>query len=338
MPIRCADSIAPFARERNIAIRILRAATVCLSLLLLLTGCGANGEPVATTGSVQEFATPPFYRIEGHGGGTLLLMGTVHVGPPEGWHFSPAILEGIEQANRFVLELDPRTATGDTIGSLLAETVAIRPPSTLMTLVSPETAKLLDENDAVLAQMGMPRLARKWKKPWYIALTLLEWATTRSGFSSSASAESVVLEALESRPLIGLETIEEQLGLFDKLSPQLQDIMLRDALLRLDTTVEEIHALVDAWRRGDEDQLDELTREGIDELPGLEDFYRIVLIDRNQRWMTHFKSLLDDTTYSGETVFVAVGALHLVGDDGLVSLLRTSGYEARAIDHSTGKK
>jgi len=307
-----------------------------LPLLLtgLLTGCGSYSSPVATTSSFDGYATPPFYRIDGGGGGTLLLMGTIHLGPRKGWQFSVELLEGLEQADRVVLEVDLRTATEDSVSTLLADTVVIQPPNTLADLVSPETAKLLEENDARLAEMGMPENARNWKKPWYIALWLVESASTQSGFETSASADEAILEALGTRPLLGLESIEEQLAIFDNLSPELQDIMLQDTLLRLDTAVEEINSLVGAWRRGDEDLLEELARDGFDELHGREEFYEVVLTDRNQRWLSTFRRLLDDPEYAGETIFAGVGALHLVGEDGLVRLLRESGYEAQSVDQS----
>lgn len=325
-------------RRYNFGLRILRATSAGLSLALLLTGCASSRTPVVPVGVVREFATPPFYRIGANRGGTLLLMGTIHLGPPEGWRFSPALLDGLDRADHFILEVDLRAVTEDSISTQLANTAIIQPPNTLLDLVSPETAKLLGENDATLAKMGMPKNARKWKKPWYIALWLLESASTPSGFTASNSAENVILEAIGPRPLIGLETVEEQLEIFDKLSPHLQDMMLRDILLRLDSAAAETRALVGAWRRGDENLLEELTREEIDELPELEEFYAVVLRDRNRRWMSVFRSLLDDPEYAGETFFVGVGALHLVGVDGLVNLLRESGYETLRIDHQVKLK
>lgn len=326
------------ARGGNRRLRILWATIVWPSLLLLLAGCGLGGAPVVSVSVAQEFATPPLYRIGANGGGTLLLMGTIHLGPPEGWQFSPTLLEALDRADRFILEVDLRTVTEASISTQLANIALIEPPNSLLDLVSPETAKLLDENDARLASMGMPRNARKWKKPWYLALWLLESASTPSGFTANASAENVILEALGPRPLIGLETVEEQLEIFDKLSPRLQDMMLRDILLRLDSTAEETRSLVSAWHRGDEKLLEELARDGLDELPELEEFYAVLLRDRNQRWLSVFRSLLDDPEYAGETIFVAVGALHLVGDDGLVKLLREAGYETLRIDHSAKLK
>ena len=350
MPAPSTNPLAPLIRastlrisemrisEPDCALRIGRAAIVWLSLVLLLAGCASRGARQPAAGAVHEPAMPPFYRIDGDGGSSLLLMGTVHVGPPEGWQFSPALLEGLDGADRIVLEIDIREATEDSIGTLLANSAVIQPPNSLADLVSPETTKLLDENDATLAEMGMPRNARNWKKPWYIALWLLESVSSRSGFAANASADSVIFEALGARPLIGLETVEEQLRIFDGLSPEIQDLMLQDALLRLDAGVEEIHSLVAAWHRGDERRLEELARDGIDELPARDELYNVLLADRNRRWLSVFRTLLDGPEYAGETIFVGVGALHLVGDDGLVHLLRESGYDAMPIDQRAENK
>jgi len=318
----------------NLTLRIVRDVIVYLSFSLLLTGCGANKSSLTSADSFHEFATPPFYRVAGDGGGTLFLMGTIHLGPKQGWRFSPPLLTALDQADRLVVEVDLRRTTEDSVSTLLANTVVIPPPNTLLDLVSPETAKLLVENDARLAELGMPANAWKWKKPWYVALWLIESASNRSGFEAGMSADNTILEALGRRPLIALESFEEQLGIFDDMSPMLQDVMLRDTLLRLDTAVEEIHSLVEAWRRGDEKELEKLALDGIGEWPGRDEFQKVVLTDRNQRWLEIFRWLLDSSEFAGETIFAGVGALHLVGDDGLIRLLRESGYEAEPIDQS----
>jgi uncharacterized protein YbaP (TraB family) len=324
-------------RLRDWWLEVGKGVMTWLSVALLITSCGTNQAPTAAAPDQPvaiDSAMPPFYQIDGGPGATLLLMGTIHLGPPEGWKFSPAILEGLDRADRFILEVDLRKATEDAVGTLLANLVIIEPPYSLVDVVSPETAKILDEKDAELARMGMPRNARRRLKPWYITMSLLESATTRSGFSPDASAESVILEALGTRPLIGLETFEEQIKIFDDLSRRNQDLILRDTLLKLDTAVEDIQSLVMAWRRGDEMRLAELARDGIDELPELDAFFDIIGSGRNRRWVPKLRSFLDNPEYASETLFVGVGALHLVGDDGLVDLLRAEGYAVEKVDHS----
>lgn len=329
------------SRDREVTPGVGGAWRVLLICFALLQGAGLSGctsDPATHAPETPlligaDFAAPPFYRVEGGDGADLLLLGTVHLGPASGWQFSPAVLSGVARADRLVFEIDLREATEEVVSSLLAETVVLQPPDTLPTVVSPETARLLDELDPQLASMGLPVNARLRLKPWFIAMGLIEGAAHRSGYSSAAAVENALMAELGARPLIQLESYSEQIAMLDDLSPEIQDAMLRDSLLRLDTAHQEVAELVDAWRLGDETELERLSRAGVEEVPELDDLYDVLLEDRNMRWMPTLGSLLDDPKYRGETILVAVGALHLVGEDGLVDLLREAGYPVGRVDH-----
>ena len=319
-------------------------------LILALDGCASSPVRDSPAGSSQQanenYATPPFYQIDRGRGASLLIMGTVHVGPPGGWQFHEAVRQSLEEADRFVLEVDLRATNEEEIGSLLVKLVGVETGSSLRELVSPETAKLLDEKDPLLTQLGLPRDARRWNKPWYLAIQLSQIAATQSGYDVSASADGVILSAVGppietvvgsgsvSRPLIALETIEEQLRFFDDLSPQLQDLMLSDTLSRMETAPEDVRELVAAWQKGDEESLERLAHDGIDKVPELEPFFDLLLRQRNLRWMKTFHTLLDQPQYRGETILVGVGAFHLVGETGLLNLFREANYRVRKIDQS----
>ncbi len=327
----------------------LRRALLGLSVALCilgLAGCAGDSTPIPSEAQswdvardqvlVSTPATPLFYRIDGGPGATLLLLGTVHLGPEEGWVFSEALRDGLEHADSFVLELDLRKIREESVASRLAELVVIESPKTLLDLVSPETAKVIAENDTLLTELGLPANARKRLKPWYIAMGLVESTTQRAGLTTKASAESIIEAAIGSKPVLGLETFEEQLALLNGIDPTLQDMMLRDTLSRLDEAVADTRDLTLAWHRGDVAYFEKLAREGVDEMPEFDRFYEIILGDRNRRWMPKLRSLLDDPERKGEFAFVGVGALHLVLEDGLLELFRQSGYRVSAIDH--GKK
>lgn len=282
--------------------------------------------------SASFAATPPYYRVEGGAGADLLLLGTVHFGPATGWNFSPTLEAGIARANRFVFEVDLRRVTGEQVGDLLAELAVLEPGRRLPALVAPETARMLEERDAELTQLGFPRGARDGREPWYVAVSLVELPVEANGWSMSASVESQVFAEVGDRPISGLETLEGQLRMLDTLPYPLQDLMLRDTLAHLDESATSLQQMATAWRTGDEDALSELARDGVDELPGLDGVYDVLLGDRNRRWVKQLRPFLDDPAYAGESVLVAVGALHLVGRDGLVGMFRDAGYRAESVD------
>ena len=125
----------------------------CLALLLvLLAGCAAPSssptpfqDPELTARQIaQARVTPPYYRIGGGAGATLLVLGTIHLGPPGGWRLSNEIERGLREADSFVLEIDLRESTEEEVSTVLAERVVLPVSVTLEDVVSPETAKLLD--------------------------------------------------------------------------------------------------------------------------------------------------------------------------------------------------
>ncbi|MFO0690816.1 MAG: TraB/GumN family protein [Myxococcota bacterium] len=297
---------------------------------------GATGAAGARTGAdahaASAAATPPYYRVERGAGANLLLLGTVHFGPAAGWALSPVLEADLARADRFVFEIDLRLATEDRVGDLLAALAVLEPGRRLPDLVTPETARMLEARDAELTRMGFPRGARDGREPWYLAVSLVELPVEANGWSLAASVENQVFAEVGARPITGLETFEEQLRMLDELPYPLQDAMLRDTLARLDESAASLEELADAWRTGDEATLARVAREGVDELPALEAVYERLLGERNRRWVKQLRTALEDSTRAGETVFVAVGALHLVGEDGLVALLRDAGYRVERID------
>jgi uncharacterized protein YbaP (TraB family) len=81
-----------------------------------------------------------------------------------------------------------------------------------------------------------------------------------------------------------------------------------------------MNAVVTAWHRGDTGQLERLLSEGFDKFP---DLYRILTTDRNRRWLPRIEGMLHEK----QDYLVIVGALHLVGRDGVVALLERQGYK-----------
>ena len=158
-------------------------------------------------------------------------------------------------------------------------------------------------------------------------MSLVQAAALDSGYDLAKSAESALLSRIGDAPLRGLESLEGQLRLIDTLPPAAQDAMLRDTLARLDDAVAELRRLVEAWRASDRSELVAISRQGIDEMPGLDAFYDRLLKERNHNWVRELGAMLEDPEREGETTFVAVGALHLVGEDGLEKLFAEAGYD-----------
>ena len=117
-----------------------------------------------------------------------------------------------------------------------------------------------------------------------------------------------------------METIEEQVEIFAHLSIDEQRHYVLYSLANVDNASSALDAMVSAWRTGDTNVLEQLLGKGLEKFPNL---YSKLTTDRNRKWLPTITGLLNDD----HDYLVVVGALHLVGKDGIVELLQRQGYE-----------
>jgi len=119
------------------------------------------------------------------------------------------------------------------------------------------------------------------------------------------------------------ETIDEQLEFLRTMGQGNEDAMLLSSIgdmSRMETTMNVIKS---AWRSGDENKMVEVgLTEMIRDYPGI---YQSLLVKRNNNWMPHIERMMSDR----KVEMVLVGALHLVGKDGLLQQLRNKGYTVK---------
>jgi len=215
------------------------------------------------------------------------------------------------------------------------DTSAMDPMGTQQIMLSlgmlPEDESLADKLDkATYSKLkqaaenaGLEVMMLDRMRPWLAALTLEDMMLMKMGLDPQAGIEMQLTKkaAQDNKPIAGLETMEEQLNFFAGLDAKAELEFLTSTLDELKDLHTEMNQLMNAWRDGDENKLMRLMQS---EVKGHEKFFNLLLTQRNQRWISRLKSLLDS---GNENVLVAVGALHLVGDDGLVTLLRKAGYK-----------
>jgi uncharacterized protein len=122
------------------------------------------------------------------------------------------------------------------------------------------------------------------------------------------------------KDIIGLETIEEQIEIFAHLSIEERRHYVLYSLAEVDNIARGLDAIVSAWRTGDTNVLEQLLSKGLEKFPNL---YSKLTTDRNRKWLPTITGLLNDD----HDCLVVVGALHLVGKDGIVELLQRQGYQ-----------
>jgi len=247
---------------------------------------------------------------------TLDLLGSIHLMKPEDYPLSPAIESAFERARVVVFEVDPSRMTEAAVGLLASGTLP--EGQTLRDVISPETYQKVSQ---LLEEMGMDVAGFEKMRPWLVAVTLTSFELMRAGYTQASGVDMHYFERArdEGKEILGLETVEFQVGLFAELAAAEDEEFLRYTMQELNTVIPMIDELLVNWRAGKVAEVEKLLTEAYREYPEL--FAKLVS-DRNLNWLPQLEKLL-----AGERAAMAVvGSLHLVGEDGLVEMLRRRGF------------
>ena len=181
------------------------------------------------------------------------------------------------------------------------------------------------------ASINIPLELLAQSEPWLAAMTVELMLLYRIGFNPVLGVEMTLSNRAKAdgKPIEGLETVDEQLGFLDGLPIEAQREMLLQTLLQGATLSESVDELVAAWRRGDTAALEAGLLDSMREQDALMD---ALVTDRNRRWAETIAGWLDDD----RDYLVVVGALHLVGDEGVPALLDAAGFGIQQLRETGG--
>lgn len=250
---------------------------------------------------------------------TVYLLGSVHVLRP-GDAALPAVAEhAFDDAERLVMEIDMDDAGADplTMGAEMMQAALLQEGQTLRAVLGSDYASV----NSRTRKVGMDLDDMDAFAPWFVAMSLLELELTSRGFSPEFGIEQTLTTRAigKHKPIEGLETAAQQ---FEMLASMPLPQQKRFLLMTLEESAQidrEIAELLRAWQSGDAGMLARLLSEEYEQFP---DLYKRLTVDRNRAWAGRLAGLLDDR----DDYLVVVGALHLVGPESVVDLLRKRGY------------
>ena len=303
--------------------KIIFLLSVVAGLLVPLAYAENNAGPAAAQATpVTHRGT--LYRIR-HPHGTAWLFGTIHVGTPDFSSLGPQVTQAVIGASRIALELDVRDDAG--FQSALQKYGMYPGDETIDTHLSAATLAQL-QIELNRAGLALSRVSRM--KPWLLANLLVGLQLERAGYERQNGGESLLLALAASKPLHELESADYQMSLFDGMSSAEQEQYLREQLAELSDgdMLRKSRELIAAWANADGDGQERALKESMEENSLSADFMRRTLLARrNPEMATRIEGLLKE----GEDAFVAVGLLHLLGDNGVPALLRQRGYEVEKL-------
>lgn len=277
---------------------------------------------VLGAGATQSRADSPLHSLwEVHGKhNTVYLLGSIHVLRPEDYPLAPAVLRAYSDAKALLMEIN------------LGEIDSVQVQAEML------AGAMLPEGKTLPQILGQQRYARAATlahdagvelsmfdqfAPWFAAEAISQLQLAALGFQAQSGVEMYFLDRArnDGKTIQGLETVHDQIALFETLSLDEQAEYLESSLEQARELPKEVDDMVHAWQRGDTAWFENQMNSEWGREPAL---YESMLIARNRKWIAKIEALLgEDRNY-----LVIVGTGHLVGRNSIIELLKKDGVGA----------
>ncbi|MFN7783188.1 MAG: TraB/GumN family protein [Lysobacterales bacterium] len=251
------------------------------------------------------------------------LLGSFHMLKDSDYPMDPSIEQAYAGAEALVFEIAPAEMKSPDLSRGLMQAARFEDGGSLRAVLPADTRKKLEAfmgEAAVLGSDGM--------KPWFITLNLAVSMIVQAGFNPALGMDMHFMQRAEAdaKPTRGLETVADQIAALSGAPMNEQILGLEESLRPREEMMQRFDELHGFWRAGDADAIERLMVEELVEKTPVS--AKLLNEDRNRRWLPQIEALLA----GDEDTLVIVGALHLVGDIGLVELLRARGYSVERVD------
>lgn len=249
---------------------------------------------------------------------SIYLLGSIHLLREQDHPLPGVIDKAYDDADVIVMEIDMDDVDPVYTQAAFNRAGVLQDGTTLRDLMGEEAFAAAREAAAAI-DIPLDMLAKS--EPWLAAITVELMLLYRIGFNPALGVEMTMTQraAADGKPIEGLETIDEQLAFLDGLPIDAQREMLLQVLSEGAAMSESIGDLIEAWHHGDTATLEDAL---LSSTAGLDELNEVLVNSRNRRWAETISAWLDDE----RDYLIVVGALHLVGEQGVPALLDKRGF------------
>jgi len=287
-----------------------------------------NATPVTRGRTIRQAALKkvhPLYlwRFTGPGA-TVFLAGSVHVLKETLYPLPPQLEHAFQQSDTIAVEVDTIHIDPQVMQQKVQQYALLPPGQTLTTVLPP---KLVMELQTYLADQGIELQAVNGLKPAMLATQLAVTRLMALGYLPEFGMERHFVTRAGGRPILELETLDDQLSLIANPPMSLQTEMLSETLEQMQSIEPIIAQMIKAWMLGDEAEFMRLFELQSGESEAYLAFMERLLDDRNVGMADKIQSYL-----AGQgTYFVMVGSAHLSGDESVVAVLKRRGVVGQRV-------
>jgi uncharacterized protein len=255
---------------------------------------------------------------------TVYLLGSVHFMKKDIYPLREEIEEAFRLSDVLAVEANVNDVIGIDMQKMMS--AAFYPEGdSLDRHISGETLERIKKEFELL---GMPSQFVARQKPWFLALTLEALILVQAGLDPAYGIDVHFLSKAEGQKKIReLESIDYQIDLLSGFSDSEQEAFLRYTLNDLNSLEKNIDILITAWKNGDVRAMESVIGQGVKDDRATASIYEKLIYGRNR----NMAQKIEDFLKTNETCFVIIGAGHLVGDKGIVGILKKRGYQVRQL-------
>ncbi|HTB86746.1 MAG TPA: TraB/GumN family protein [Steroidobacteraceae bacterium] len=251
---------------------------------------------------------------------TVYILGSIHVLRPSDYPLAPAVLNAYGNANSIFMEVNLAEIDSQRMQTELLASARLPEGKTLPVIMGDARYK---RAQTLAREVGIDLGIFDAFAPWFAAEAISQLQLQQLGFQPQSGVEMFFLERAraDGKSVAGLETVHDQIALFDALSMDQQADYLVSSLEEAHDLPKEVDAMVHAWAGGDTQWFADQLKSEIGRDPVL---YDSVLVARNRKWVPKIEALLNDD----KNYLVIVGTGHLVGTGSVIALLKKDGIAA----------
>jgi len=281
----------------------LKTLTICTVFLLAGNLSADNGKP-------------DLWKVEGKGN-TSYLFGSIHLGTKEMYPLSETVMNAYSSTDNLVVEIDLKPQDEMKLVPLIQKH-GLNPSVPLEKRLSEKTLSIYKDT---CVKRSLPCEQFASLKAWLLSLQLSVMQMQKLGYKEGLGIDKHFLEKAHksNKNVISLESADFQITMLSSFNQVQQELML---IQSLQATDEDFAGLFNAWKSGDDNDMMAMFRKDM-EKAGAKEMYKVILDDRNVNMVKKIKQSIAEN----KTLFVVVGAGHIVGEKGIVSLLKKDGFK-----------
>lgn len=306
--------------------------SVLLSLTCFLTRRAPAFLLVGACAVASAQSHPAFFEVSSTTSKAYVL-GSIHMGRKDFYPLPSSVEQAWNASKSLAVEAD---ASDPAATMAMATLMVCMPPDSLDQHLSPDGWKKVEtqfKNPKVVAalqKVGLPQAALKMLQPWALTATLSVAPFLQGGFDVASGIDMHFLQRAkeEKRAILQIESLDFQAKLLSGLPKSSQEAMLLETLEGLTSgkATVEISRLVEAWTKGDLDQIQRLSQNAA-KSPEAKIWMHSLLEGRNPGMADKIAGYLA----GHDPVFVVVGAAHVVGPEGVIEILKKRGFKVKRL-------